>query len=704
MTNGLGKLSDFIYRHAVITLIIVFAILGIVGSVAFSQGANFSETSLKIDGTEAQKALNIVKKDFSDTASTGATEKIVLKAKTGSLTDSKKEAAVNQLAKQVLKDKNVKSVLTPAQQQNLVKHDKYGYLTVVYRQKKANIKQASIDHLVTATKVTRSANIQTELSGDLTINAMDTGEKSEVYGLICALIILAFTFASLAIAGMPILSAVLGLAISILGTLIMSNFMTISSADLSLSGMVGLAVGIDYGLFIISRYRQEFKAGYDRQNALRRSMMIAGKSVIFAGVTVIVALLAMSTLGIEFLTVMGVCGALSVLMAMLTALTFIPATLVLLGKRATGEKRNRLFGLLAKVNYDKGYGRLVTKYKVLFSLVVLAGLIVAALPVNKINLGLPTDGVKSSQFTERRAYDLMTEGYGEGNAATLVVLVKTNDPAKVVQATNKIKNDKNVVNQTQAMPGNGKSGHYFMIAVTPKYDGNSVKTKKLVHQIRAQSGKNGVPKMLVTGSTAINIDMSDMLMKALPKFAIIIVVFAFLLLMIIFQSLLIPLVAVIGFVLSLLATLGALVFMTQQGHGMNLVGLSVKMPILNFAPVILIGILFGLAMDYEVFLVSRIREVYDETHDTKQAVIEALRSNGKAVFAAALIMSAVFMGFVFAGDSTVKSIGLALSFGIFFDAFIVRMILVPAAIVLFGRANWYLPKWLRKILPSVKLE
>ncbi|WP_367369294.1 MMPL family transporter [Pediococcus ethanolidurans] len=703
MNKGLGKLSDFIYKHAVATIVAVLVILGIVGGVAISQGSNFATAGLTIKGTEAQKALNIVDKDFS-TGGSGASEKIVFKAKSGKLTDAKKMAAINKLAKKVSDNKQVKVVATPAQQRNLVKNSKYGYATIQYKEKAANVSQASIDKLVKDTSVTRKAGIQTELSGDLTINAMDTGEKSEVYGLIAAIVVLAVTFASLLVAGMPIISAVLGLAVSMLGTFIMSNFISISSADLSLSGMVGLAVGIGYGLFIISRYRQEFKEGYDRQTTLRRAMMIAGKSVVFAGSTVIVALLAMSALGIQFLTVMGICGALSVLTAVLMALTFIPATLVLLGKHGTGEKRNRLFGKLSALNQDKGYGKLVTKYKGFLAIVAVAGLLVAAFPATKINLGLPDDGVQSTKLTARRAYDLMAEGYGKGNSATLVVLVKTSDASKAALAEKKLTSDKNVVSETPAMPGNGKSGHYYMITVTPKYDGNSVKTKSLVAKIRSQSNKNGIPKMLVTGTTAINIDMSSVLMQALPKFAIIIVAFAFVLLMIIFRSLLIPLIAVFGFVLSLLATLGALVFVVQEGHGMSLVGLTTKMSILNFAPVILIGILFGLAMDYEVFLVSRVREIYDKTGDTKKAVIEALHSNGKAVFAAALIMSAVFLGFVFASDPTVKSIGLALSFGIFFDAFIVRMVLVPSMIALFGKANWYLPKWLDKILPHMNLE
>lgn len=703
MTKFLGKLSDFIYHHAVATIALVIVVLGVVGGVAYHEGSNFSAASLNIKGTESQKALNVVKKDYTTSATSGASEKIVFRAKSGKLTDKKKTAAINKLVKKVAKNKQVSTVATPMQQQNIVKNGKYGYATVQFKKKATDVSQHSIDKLVKATKITKKAGIQTELGGDLTINALDTGEKSEVYGLIAAIIILAVTFASLLVAGMPIISAVLGLGISVLGTLILSNFITISSADLSLSGMVGLAVGIDYGLFIISRYREEFKAHHNRELALRRSLTIAGKSVIFAGATILVALLAMGTLGIGFLTVMGICGALSVLTAVFTALTFIPATLVLMGKHATGEKRNRFFGIFGKLNQKQGYGRFIMKYKALVSLVAVIGLIAVAVPVSHINLGLPNDGVKSTHFTERRAYDLMAKGYGKGNSATLVVLAKTDSKAKVNTAFEKLSNDKNVVSVTPAM-ASPKSKRMYMMTVTPKYDGNNVETKKLVSEIRAQSNKNGVPKLLVTGTTAINIDMSSMLMKALPKFAIIIVLFAFLLLMVIFRSLLIPLIAVLGFVLSLLATLGALVFVVQEGHGMNLLGVTGTMPILNFAPVILIGILFGLAMDYEVFLVSRIREIYERTGDTRRAVIEALSSNGKAVFAAALIMSAVFMGFVFAGDSTVKSIGLALTFGIFFDAFVVRMVLVPAMIALLGNANWYLPKWLDHIIPHVAID
>ncbi|MCW8519227.1 MMPL family transporter [Streptococcus macedonicus] len=563
-------------------------------------------------------------------------------------------------------------VILPEQQQNLTKNNIIGYATVTFKKAKEDVKQSSINHLVKATKITKDAGIETELTGDLTISEMDTGEESEIYGLLAAIIILAITFASVIMAGMPILSALIGLGISVLGVVILSNWIKFTTSDLSLSGMIGLAVGIDYAFFIISRYRQEIKKGHSREESLAKSMTTAGKAVIFAGTTVIVALLAMSTLGISFLSVMGFAGALSVLGAMLTASTIIPAVIVLLGKIATGEKQNRVLARFGRLKRDYGWGKFVNKFKLLLSRMVLLGLIVVALPARNMNLGLPTDADKSTKTTERRAYDIMTEGYGAGHAATLVVLVKTGDSETAQDVATKLQNTANVERVIPPMIGNGKSGQYYMITLIPKIDGNAVATKNLVKAIRAKSNKNGNPTLLVTGSTAINIDMSGALLVALPKFALNIVAFAF--------------------VLSLLATLGALVFIVQEGHFDDLIGLAGPSAILNFLPVLVIGIMFGLAMDYEVFLISRMKEVYDETGDTQKALLEGMKDNGKAIFAVILIMVSVFMGFFFAADSTVKSMGLALTLGIFFDTLIVRMILVPAMLAVFGKANWYLPK------------
>lgn len=563
-------------------------------------------------------------------------------------------------------------VILPEQQQNLTKNNTIGYATVTFKKAKEDVKQSSINHLVKATKITKDAGIETELTGDLTISEMDTGEESEIYGLLAAIIILAITFASVIMAGMPILSALIGLGISVLGVVILSNWIEFTTSDLSLSGMIGLAVGIDYAFFIISRYRQEIKKGHSREESLAKSMTTAGKAVIFAGTTVIVALLAMSTLGISFLSVMGFAGALSVLGAMLTASTIIPAVIVLLGKIATGEKQNRVLARFGRLKRDYGWGKFVNKFKLLLSGMVLLGLIVVALPARNMNLGLPTDADKSTKTMERRAYDIMTEGYGAGHAATLVVLVKTGDSETAQDVATELQNTANVERVIPPMIGNGKSGQYYMITLIPKIDGNAVATKNLVKAIRAKSNKNGNPTLLVTGSTAINIDMSGALLVALPKFALNIVAFAF--------------------VLSLLATLGALVFIVQEGHFDDLIGLAGPSAILNFLPVLVIGIMFGLAMDYEVFLISRMKEVYDETGDTQKALLEGMKDNGKAIFAVILIMVSVFMGFFFAADSTVKSMGLALTLGIFFDTLIVRMILVPAMLAVFGKANWYLPK------------
>lgn len=335
-------------------------------------------------------------------------------------------------------------------------------------------------------------------------------------------------------------------------------------------------------------------------------------------------------------------------------------------------------------------------------IVSIAVLITAALPALQMNLGLPTDYAKSTKLTERRAYDLMVDAYGVGSQATLVVLAQTNDEKAAQQVQTKLTDMADVDSVSSAQASQKKD--YYLLSVTPKSDANAAATKNLVKHIRALSHSNTFPKLYVTGQTAINIDIANTIQAALPKFAVIIVTFAFLLLMVVFRSLLIPLVAVAGFALSISATLGMVTWIIQDGHLISLLGIPTKGAVLNFLPVLVIGIMFGLAMDYEVFLVSRIYENYQVHGDTKRAVQEGLKQNGPAIMAAILIMISVFSGFIFASDATVKSMGLALAAGVIFDALFVRMILVPATLSLFGRSNWYLPKWLDRILPHVHID
>lgn len=352
------------------------------------------------------------------------------------------------------------------------------------------------------------------------------------------------------------------------------------------------------------------------------------------------------------------------------------------------------------------WGRFVTKKPILLSIFSIILLAVISLPAMHLELGLPDAGMKAKDSPDRRAYDLLSKGFGEGFNGKLTIVadakdVKGNKNEAFQDAVNEMKDLHNVASVTPAMPN--EKGDYAIITAVPETGPNDTATKELVQDIRKLSDKNGI-RLLVTGSTAVNIDISDRLNDAIPEFAILIVGFAFVLLTVVFRSLLVPLAAVLGFLLTMTATLGLSVFVLQDGHFTGLLSIPEKGPILAFLPILAIGILFGLAMDYQVFLVSRMREEYVKTKNPVQAIHAGLKHSGPVVTAAGLIMIFVFAGFVFAGDSMIKSMGLAMTFGVLFDAFIVRMTIIPSVMKLMGHAAWYLPKWLDKIIPNVDIE
>lgn len=702
MGKALGRLGGWIYNHAKSTITIIIAVIALIIELAMSGGAHFAGTSLNIPKSESQKAMKVVDREFNQPGSDLGSIKVVIHSKNGQdLTSENNQAKIQELLEKIQGQSHVKAVLSPALQNNYSADKKTGYATITFNQKKNDVSLSEVSKVKQALKVTRDANIETELSGNVTLSK-SSESSTEVIGIIVAYIVLAITFASLLVAGLPIFSAIIGLLISMMIIMIMTNFLSIPSTSSSLVLMMGMAVGIDYSLFIISRYRQEVAQGKSKIDALQTAMSTAGSSVIFAGMTVMVAMAAMAVLQIDFLTSMGLPAALGVLFAVLTSITFVPAILSLLGEKVTGKKNNNFLDKIGRLRVKGGFGRLVVKHRIKALVLSVFMLVLVAIPDSHMNLGLPNDGEASKQQTERRAYDLEKEAYGDGVNATLVVLAKTTDMNEANITGQHIKDFKNVANVSPAIPG--KTGQYYMLAVTPKTDANNQATKKLIRTIRNYSKNNSSTKLSVTGATAINIDVSDTITTAIPLFAALIIVFAFVLLMIAFRSLLIPLIAVLGFGLSLCATLGSVVWIVQDGHLLDLFQLPSKATILAFLPVLVIGIMFGLAMDYEIFLVSRIREEYNKTKDNNHSVVVGLQENGTVVFAAIVIMASVFAGFIFAPKGIMKSIGLSFTFGVLFDALLVRMVIVPASIALFGKVNWYLPKWLDKVLPDLNLE
>ncbi|PFO02333.1 hypothetical protein COJ85_16620 [Bacillus sp. AFS076308] len=682
--------------------------------IALIMGPSFSD-NMSIPGTESEKAGELLAKEFPSPNEVGGQVQLVMKApKNETLESERVNRVITETLQEIKKDKAVASVATPMELQNLSKDKKIGYAVITYRGAASKVTEASKEKILDKIKISRDGGIQTEIAGDVAFSKIEVGGITEVIGVLVAFLILAVTFTSFIAAGMPILTALIGLGIGIMGVLIGTNYFDMATYALSLSAMLGLAVAIDYALFIISRFRQEMNKGYSIKESVAIATGTAGSAVVFAGLTVVVALIGLAVARIPFLTMMGLSAALCVFIAILIAIIVVPAIIGIMGEKIGPSRKNKFLQKITQVDKKAAssnkWGEFVTKRPLVITILGVALLAFISIPFFHMNLGLPDNSTKSKDTTERRAYDLQSEAYGPGYHASLIVAVKTNDHTKDVkkaieEISTKISHLDNIKSVNPAFPS--PSGEVYMISITPKTGPNDVKTKGLVYDIREKT-KNIQQKqhikLYVTGSTAVNIDISQKLSNALPLFCSLIVGFAFILLVLVFRSILIPLKAVLGFLLSLAATLGFVVFVIQDGHLIDLFGIPAEGPVLNFLPVIVVGILFGLAMDYEVFLVSRMREEFSHTGDSRKAILAGMKDSGGVVTAAGLIMSAVFAGFMLATEPIIKSMGLALTFGVLFDAFIVRMTIVPAIMTIMGKAAWYLPKWMDKILPNIDVE
>ncbi|AZN43095.1 MMPL family transporter [Paenibacillus albus] len=713
MAKYLYKLGMWAAKGSKKVLLGALIILIALGAIGLTLGPSFSN-ELTIPNTPADKAAKLISKEFSQPGLQAAKIQVVFKAPNGETLESEKwQKVIADSIGAMSKAPDVAAATTPMQLKNLNMTKQIGYGEVTFKVSALDVTSETKEAINHQLDVARKAGLTTEARGDVVLT--EGGEfPVEVIGIVAAFVILAITFASFLAAGLPILSALVGLGVGMLGIVIASSFIEVQSVSLSLAAMLGLAVGIDYALFIITRFKQQLSEGYSVQESVAIANGTAGSAVLFAGVTVVIGLLGLSVAGIPFLTMMGIASALCVITTVLVSIIVLPALLGWMGHKLSPSKGKKSAGrarAVSKKQSTSKWGTFVTKRPLLVAFVSIALLATIAVPFFHINLGLPSDGTtKSTDTTERRAFDLLTEGYGEGFNASLIIGAQVANPTEATAGAiagiqKEISGLADVQTITQPFPG--PSGKLYIMTVIPKSGPDDTKTKDLVKTIRELSSRteseNGV-ELLVTGTTAMNIDIANKLNDALPVFAALIVVLAYVILVLVFRSILIPLKAVLGFLLSLGATLGFVVFVVQDGHLINFFGFPASSPILAFLPVILIGILFGLAMDYEIFLVSKMREVYAHTGDPRKAILDGIRDSGKVVTAAGLIMISVFIGFMLAPDAIIKSMGLALAFGVLFDAFIVRMTLVPAVMSLMGKSAWYMPKWLDRILPNIDIE
>jgi putative drug exporter of the RND superfamily len=712
MATHLYRLGGWAFRHRRAVLAGWLAILAGVIACATMFGGRTSDKFV-VPGTESQQAQDLLEEKFPEAS--GATARVVYAAPAGEkVTDPENHDAIMASVKQAQGADGVMKVVDPFTSKAISKDGRIAYSDVIYPVPADEIEDGPRDELEKSADPAKAAGLDVEFGGGIV--TADEHTNSESMGMMIGYVILAITLGSLLAAGMPLLTAIIGVAIGITGLTALSGVIELSSTAPTLATMLGLAVGIDYALFILSRYRQNLGDGMAPAEAAANATATAGSAVVFAGATVIIALVGLVVVQIPFLTVMGLAAAGTVAIAVVIALTLLPALLGFAGMRVS--RVNRVLGYRpggarrrTKEPLSVRWATMITRRPLLVSLACVALLGAIAVPALHLKLGLPDDGSKPTSTTERRAYDLLASGFGPGFAGTLTGVVE----APGLSASEREELANGIIEDLEGTSGvaavspavHNSGGDVAVVTVTPESGPASDATKDLVTLLRSKA--DAIPESAgvtayVTGTTALNIDTSDRLSAALPRYIAVVVGLALFLLMVVFRSILVPVKAVGGFLLSIAASMGLTVFVFQDGHFGDLFNVAQAGPIVSFLPVLMIGILFGLAMDYEVFLVSRMRENFVRSGRPRESVIKGFGQSGRVVTAAALIMTAVFGAFILDTDPVIKSIGLALAFGVLADAFVVRMTLVPALMALMGKTAWKLPRRLDRVMPDVDIE
>ncbi|MFD7076320.1 MMPL family transporter [Nocardioides sp. NPDC059952] len=564
-------------------------------------------------------------------------------------------------------------------------------------------KKATVDHFTDSP----IDGVEIGVSSDISQETPNPVGPGEIVGVGVAAIVLLVMLGTIIGAGVPLITALTGVGIGALGALSLSGVVQMASMTPILGLMLGLAVGIDYSLFILNRHRKQLLHGSDVKESIALANGTAGTAVVFAGSTVIVALVALNMTGIPFLGLMGSVGAACVAIAVLVAITLTPAILGLVGGRIVSKRARKK---VAKQDAAEADAKPMPTWRALVTVVAsVVALLALAVPALDMRLGLPDGGSEPEGSLAKTAYTITEDSFGAGANGPLLVAAELPEglnEAGIQRAQLTVAKALADLDDVRAVAPAAVSedGRTAAFQVVPEEGPNSVSTNELVNAIRDMPAVNGDITLGVAGATAVAIDVSQGLNDVLLPYLAVVVGLSLLILILVFRSLLVPLIATGGFVLSLLATYGVVVAVFQKGIGAEWIGIDSTGPILSFLPILLVGILFGLAMDYQLFLASGMREAYVHGAPARLAVAQGFRAGRSVVIAAGLIMVSVFGGFVFAESVMIRSMGFGLALGVLLDAFIVRMLLMPALMHLLGRSAWWLPKWLDRILPNVDVE
>jgi len=709
----LERLAHWTYAHRWKTLIIwivaLFAFLFLGSALKGPYGKSFS-----LPGTESQAVQDILKSRIPSRA--GGTAEIVFKADAGA-NDPTVKTKMQTLFGQVAALPGIQDVVSPydaAGARQISRDGKIAFADFHFKAQAVDVPKAEADKIITLGDAVKVPGLQIEYSGDVIfVSQQQAPGGAEAIGLLAAILILFFTFGSLLAMGLPLLSAIFGIAIGLSLVLLFANFISVPEFTPEIAAMIGIGVGIDYALFMVTRYRQGLQEGLEPQDAIVRAMKTSGRAVVFAGTVVVISLLGILLMGFKFIQGLAVGGAAAVFVTMLASITLLPAMLGFVGRNI--DKLHVPAFLHRKQAADRQgfwyrWSRFIQRSPWVAGLVGLAILVALALPLFKMRLGTSDAGNDPTTLTTRRSYDLLSEGFGPGYNGQLYLAALVRGPSDVA-ALNRL--DATL----QKTPGVAfaspvivtKSGDAGLIQVYPTTTPQDAATSQLVKDLRAKtipSAMRGTDvRVYVGGFNAIFVDFADKIAERLPILIIVVIALSFLLLMAVFRSILVPVKAAIMNLLSIGAAYGVIVAVFQFGWGRQLFGVGKTGPIESWIPMMMFTILFGLSMDYEIFLLSRIREEYLETRDNAASVADGVAQTGRVITAAAAIMIVVFGTFVVGFSArVVKEIGLGLAVAVLVDATLVRMVLVPATMELLGDANWWLPRWLDRAIPSFSVE
>jgi RND superfamily putative drug exporter len=705
--------SAFLYRLGRVSARHPFWVLGLwlVAAVAVlalqgSAGGKF-DNSERVPGVESQHAADVLDDRFPSQG--GLAARIVLHTDDGRLDDVAHLPTVERARGQLAAGAAVAAVTDPfAQDAAAISADgQTGYLDVTYALDK--LTTAQLDDAIAVTDAARADGVQVELTGSLAL-LEQKAPSSELIGIGVAIIVLLIAFGSVVAMGLPIATALLGIFVGAAGVGVLSAVMDIPEFSLILCAMIGLGVGIDYALFIVTRHRQHLHEGMSVEDAAGTAVATAGQAVLFAGTTVVIAILGLFLAGLPAISGMGAAVALVVTVSMVAAVTLLPGLLGLAGTKIDKLSIHRKSHVVKPADETVAgrWAHHVGNHPVRYAIVGLGVLCAIAVPALSMRIGVPDDGNAPTHTTQRIAYDQLAEGFGPGFNGPILVVVELSTPddaATVGRIHDALQADPGIAAVTA--PVLNAAGDTAVFTANPTTAPQAEATDQLVRHLRTDvlpSAVDGTDVRVSLTGRAMLTDLTDRITNRLPLFIAAVVAMSFLLLMIVFRSILVPLKAAIMNLLSIAAAYGVLVAVFQWGWGKGLIGLHNTMPINPFLPLIMFAILFGLSMDYEVFLLSRVREEYVRTGDNHEAVVHGLSSTARVITSAALIMISVFGAFVLSDDPNGKLFGIGLAVAVLIDATLVRMILVPATMSLLGKANWWLPGWLDRILPHLDLE